>query len=84
MHGPTKFLGTDGFVDAMASPASASARALNLTIYFTAVLPGSCSSNLAVPIVLSMICFVKRTGQETPGDAPATIRDIVLLQRRSI
>lgn len=36
MHGPTKFLGTDGFVDALASQASASARALNLTTYFTA------------------------------------------------
>jgi hypothetical protein len=34
---PRKFLGTDGFIDAMASQASASARALNLTIYFTAV-----------------------------------------------
>lgn len=33
---PRKFLGTDGFVDAMASQASASARALNLTTYFTA------------------------------------------------
>ncbi len=43
-------LGTDGFVDAMASQATASARSFNLTIYFTAVLPGSCSSNLAVPL----------------------------------
>jgi hypothetical protein len=54
---PRKFIGTDGFVDAMASQATASARALNLTTYFTAFTGAT-----QVALQSLLYCRENRTG----------------------